>query len=60
MARERPWAHLACLRAHAREWRRRNYDVAINFEPDIRSNFLLAMSGAPGESDSSRAAAAQC
>ena len=32
---------------HAREWRRRNYDVAINFEPDIRSNFLLALSGAP-------------
>ena len=27
-------------------WRRRAYDVAINFEPDIRSNLLLAASGA--------------
>jgi ADP-heptose:LPS heptosyltransferase len=30
----------------ARSWRRRRYDVAVNFEPDIRSNFLLALSGA--------------
>ena len=27
-------------------WRRRAYDVAINFEPDIRTNLLLALSGA--------------
>ncbi|MFB3853309.1 MAG: glycosyltransferase family 9 protein [Vicinamibacterales bacterium] len=27
-------------------WRKRRYDLAINFEPDIRSNFLMAMSGA--------------
>lgn len=30
--------------AHA--WRWRCYDIAINFEPDIRSNILLALSGA--------------
>jgi ADP-heptose:LPS heptosyltransferase len=33
------------LRA-ARAWRRERYDLAINFEPDIRSNLLLAVSGA--------------
>lgn len=27
-------------------WRRERYDVAINFEPDVRSNLLLALSGA--------------
>ncbi len=31
----------------ARRWRRRRYDLAINFEGDIRSNLLLALSGAP-------------
>ena len=36
---------LALLTA-AREWRTRGYDLAINFEPDIRSNLLLAASGA--------------
>jgi ADP-heptose:LPS heptosyltransferase len=30
----------------ARAWRGRKYDVAINFEPDVRSNFLLWLSGA--------------
>jgi len=30
----------------ARRWRGRRYDLAINFEPDIRSNVLLAASGA--------------
>lgn len=30
----------------AREWRRESYDLAINFEPDIRTNLLLAASGA--------------
>ena len=30
----------------ARAWRRKDYDLAINFEPDIRSNLLLALSGA--------------
>ncbi len=33
------------LRA-ARQWRRAEYDLAINFEPDIRSNLLAAASGA--------------
>lgn len=30
----------------AREWRRRAYDLAINFEPDIRSHLVLAAAGA--------------
>lgn len=30
----------------ARAWSHRDYDVAINFEPDIRSNLLLALAGA--------------
>ena len=34
------------LLRHARAWRRREYDLAINFEPDIRSNYLLTVSGA--------------
>ncbi len=28
------------------DWRRRDFDLAMNFEPDIRSNALLAASGA--------------
>ena len=38
-----PWPALV---RRARAWRNRRYDLAINFEPDIRSNFLLALSGA--------------
>jgi lipopolysaccharide heptosyltransferase II len=34
------------LVARARAWRSKHYDLAINFEPDIRSNLLLALSGA--------------
>jgi ADP-heptose:LPS heptosyltransferase len=34
------------LIADARRWRSRRYDLAINFEPDIRSNLLVAASGA--------------
>jgi ADP-heptose:LPS heptosyltransferase len=30
----------------ARRWRSHHYDLAINFEPDIRSNLILAASGA--------------
>jgi heptosyltransferase-2 len=37
---------LASLVAAARGWRRRQYDLAINFEPDIRSNLLAASAGA--------------
>jgi lipopolysaccharide heptosyltransferase II len=35
------------LVGRARGWRQRGYDLAINFEPDLRSNALLALSGAP-------------
>ena len=34
------------LVAAARRWRKRQYDLAINFEPDVRTNLLLAASGA--------------
>ena len=46
LARDRPGALWAHLRAHARKWRRHGYDLAINLEPDIRSNLLLWWSGA--------------
>jgi len=35
------------LVGRARQWRRRRYDLAINFEGDVRSHALLAVSGAP-------------
>jgi ADP-heptose:LPS heptosyltransferase len=34
------------LLTHARGWRTKRYDLGINFEPDIRSNVLLGLSGA--------------
>lgn len=34
------------LRGKARAWRTRDYDVVINFEPDIRSNYLAWLAGA--------------
>jgi ADP-heptose:LPS heptosyltransferase len=37
------WGELV---SQARRWRRRQYDIAINFEPDIRSNFVAWLSGA--------------
>jgi ADP-heptose:LPS heptosyltransferase len=37
---------LPALLRRAWGWRDRRYDLAINFEPDIRSNLLLAASGA--------------
>jgi ADP-heptose:LPS heptosyltransferase len=37
--------HSALLR-RAVGWRSRGFDLAINFEPDIRTNLLLALSGA--------------
>jgi ADP-heptose:LPS heptosyltransferase len=46
LAREGAGKTLGQLIAHARTWRARRYDLAINFEPDIRSNALLAVSGA--------------
>lgn len=39
-----PWLYLA-RRAH--RWRARHYDLAINFEGDIRSHLLMGLSGAP-------------
>ncbi len=35
------------LLATARGWRSRRYDLVLNFEPDIRSNLLAWMTGAP-------------
>ena len=46
MARERRGLSWPALVQRARAWRHRHYDLAINFEPDIRSNMLLAMTGA--------------
>jgi ADP-heptose:LPS heptosyltransferase len=46
LAREGSGLSWGALIARAKAWRRKGYDLAINFEPDIRSNFLLAMSGA--------------
>jgi ADP-heptose:LPS heptosyltransferase len=46
MARERGGLTWPALIRHARGWRERHYDLGINFEPDIRSNLLLALSGA--------------
>jgi len=37
---------VAGLLARARGWRSRRYDLAINFEGDIRSHLLMALSGA--------------
>ena len=46
LARESGGATLPSMLKTAAVWRRRRYDLAINFEPDVRSNLLLAMSGA--------------
>jgi ADP-heptose:LPS heptosyltransferase len=46
LAREGAGRSLPSLLGAARRWRRRHYDLAVNFEPDIRSNLLLAVSGA--------------
>jgi ADP-heptose:LPS heptosyltransferase len=35
------------LVATARRWRARRYDLIVNFEPDIRSNLLAWLTGAP-------------
>ena len=36
----------AALVGTALGWRARRYDIAVNFEPDVRSNAMLALSGA--------------
>jgi ADP-heptose:LPS heptosyltransferase len=46
LAREVDGLGLRALLQVARTWKARNYDLAINFEPDIRSNLMLAASGA--------------
>ena len=46
LARDRTGRPLAGLVRDARRWKSRAYDLALNFEPDIRSNLLLAASGA--------------
>lgn len=46
LAREGRGSALPALLMAARQWRRPPYDLAINFEPDVRSNLLLAASGA--------------
>jgi ADP-heptose:LPS heptosyltransferase len=46
LTRDGSGASLARLLRQARAWRSSGYDLAINFEPDIRSNLLAAVSGA--------------
>jgi lipopolysaccharide heptosyltransferase II len=47
LAREGTGLSWSALTTRARSWRSRGYDLVINFEPDIRSNFLAWQSGAP-------------
>jgi lipopolysaccharide heptosyltransferase II len=46
LSREGTAPSFAAILRRARTWRARKYDLAINFEPDIRSNLLLAASRA--------------
>ena len=46
LAREGEGNGMTRLLREARTWRDRHYDLGINFEPDIRSNLLLAAAGA--------------
>lgn len=46
LARDGQGLGMRALFRAARQWSRTKYDVAINFAPDIRSNMLLAASGA--------------
>src|SRR5215204_4251608 len=46
LSREGGGLGLAQLLKTAAGWRRSHYDMALNFEPDIRSNLLVATSGA--------------
>lgn len=43
---ERPTTWRSLTRA-ARAWRKERYDLVINFEPDIRTNILAWLTGAP-------------
>jgi ADP-heptose:LPS heptosyltransferase len=42
LVRDGSGQRLRPLMARARSWRNRRYDLAINFEPDIRSHLLMA------------------
>jgi ADP-heptose:LPS heptosyltransferase len=46
LARDHQGLRLPSLLRAARRWRGARYDLAINFEPDVRSNMLLSASGA--------------
>jgi ADP-heptose:LPS heptosyltransferase len=46
LVREGRGLGLPALMAAARQWRRERYDLAINFEPDIRSNLLVGQARA--------------
>ena len=47
LSRETAPSALRAVVAQTARWRRHAFDLAINFEPDIRSNALAAASGAP-------------
>jgi len=47
LAREGGGDGWPALIGKARSWRGRDYDLVINLEPDIRSNFLASLTGAP-------------
>jgi len=47
LARGHPNGGYLELVRRARSWRADRYDLALNFEGDIRSNLLVALSGAP-------------
>ena len=46
LAREGTALAVPALLRLARGWRERRYDLAVNFEPDIRSNLMIALAGA--------------
>ena len=46
LARQDAGDSTGALARRAWAWRARGFDLALNFEPDIRSNLLLALSGA--------------
>jgi O-antigen biosynthesis protein len=46
LARDAGGAGWPALVRQARHWRARQYDLAINLEGDIRSNFLMSQAGA--------------
>jgi ADP-heptose:LPS heptosyltransferase len=46
LTRENAGATVTSLLKTAGRWRARRYDLAVNLEPDVRSNLLIAISGA--------------